>query len=310
MATVAVERFAKMLELEVLCQGAGTIEVAEQNVNRPGLQLAGFFEHFKSERLQVLGTSEMEYFDSLPHERQVHVLTRFMSYPLSGVVICRGMHVPQLMLELAAENNIPLFSTTQDTSDFITRTKHYFSMLLAPRVQMHGVLVDVLGFGLLITGDSGMGKSETALELVRHGHKLVADDAVDIVRLDDRLVGSSPETIRYFMEIRGLGIIDVRQMFGVSSVLPSKTISAVVSLQPWEEVKAQGFDRIDTKKYYTDILGIDVRKIVIPVAPGRNIASIVEIAAQNMRLDAMGYNVMDELDARLMQAARTNEMNL
>jgi len=309
MATVAVEKFAQTLELRVLCQGKGTIDFNEQNVNRPGLQLAGFFEHFKSERLQVLGTSEMTYLASLSMERQCEILQKLMSYPLCGIVICRGMQVPELMMELASEHQIPLFTTTQGTSDFISRTKDYLSMLLAPRVQMHGVLVDVLGFGLLLVGDSGMGKSETALELVRHGHKLVADDAVDIVRLGDRLVGSSPETIRFFMEIRGLGIIDVRQMFGVSSVLPSKTISAVVELLPWEEVRTQGFDRIDTKKYYTDILGIDVRKIVIPVAPGRNIASIVEIAAQNMRLDAMGYNVMDELDARLMQAAQSNEKN-
>ena len=304
-ATVSIEEFANVTQVETICRGCGEISFREKNVNRPGLQIAGFFEHFKSERLQVFGQTEVTYLESLPKTCQTAALETFMSYPLAGIVVCRDMPIHKDLIRLAKEHDIPLFSTKMGTSDYISRTKQYLSYLLAPRETIHAVLVDVLGIGMLIMGDSGIGKSETALELIRHGHKLVADDAVELMLLDGgRLVGSAPETVRFLMEIRGLGIIDVRQMFGVSAVLMQKTVGAVVQLEPWETVQQMGYDRLETEKRSVDIMGVPVQKIVIPVAPGRNLASIIEIAAQNMRLESMGYHVMDEIEARLTEIKR------
>ncbi len=300
MVQVSVEEFARVTQANIVYRGSGMLHFTVEKVNRPGLQLAGFFEHFKNERLQVLGQSEMTYLFSLTPECARERLQALMCRGIAGMVICRDMPVPQDMISFARKYEVALLSTAEGTSDYITQTKQYLSMLLAPRMTDHGVLVDVLGIGILLKGDSGIGKSETALELIRHGHKLVADDAVEMIRTQDgRLIGSAPETVRFLMEVRGLGLIDVRQMFGVGAVLHSKTISAVVQLEHWGKVQKMGMDRLDTRKRYTQILGSQLRCIVIPVAPGRNLASLVEIAAQNLRLESMGYNVMDELEARL-----------
>ena len=300
MAEVTVYLFAEKTGLKIITKGKEMLTIREGNVNRPGLQLSGFFRHFRSERLQVFGESEMTFYDTLIDEEKQRFLYTFFAYNLLGIVICRGIPAPQEFIDACEEHGIPLFTTEEGTSDFITRVKSFFSYLLAEKCSVPGVLVDVLGTGILLTGDSGIGKSETALELIRHGHKLVADDVVDLVKVDnERIIGSAPERIRFLMEIRGLGIIDVRQMFGVGAVLTSKRISLVIELMPFETVKEMGFDRLDRNKHYQEILGVNIRKIVLPVAPGRNIASIIEIAVQNIKLDDMGYNIWDELDAKI-----------
>ena len=299
MVEITAQEFAKSLNLNTIVGTDRLMSVHEINVNRPGLQLSGFFRHFKSDRLQVFGQSEMTFYDTLIEEEKNRFIYAFFSYNLLGIVICRNMSVPKEFVDSCQEHAIPLFQTNKGTSDFISDVKNYFSYLLAEKCTVPGELVDVLGMGILITGDSGIGKSETALELIRHGHKLIADDAVDLINVGNRIIGSAPETIRFLMEIRGLGIIDIRQMFGIASVLSSKTVSLIIELMPFERVKEQGFDRLDREKHYDYLLGEKIRKIVLPVAPGRNIASIIEIAVQNIRLDDLGYDVMEEINARM-----------
>ena len=300
MIKISVEEFSKRLDLTTIVSASDDeLYVKKVNINRPGLQLAGFFEDFKFERLQVFGQSEMLFYATLSTEKRNAFIRSFFSYELFGIVICRSMQIPQEIVDACREKHVPLFSSSAGTSEFITDAKDYFSFLLAEKTTVPGELLDVLGLGILITGESGIGKSETALELIRHGHRLVADDAVDLINVGDRIIGSAPETIRYLMEIRGLGIIDVRQMFGVSSVLQSKTVSLIIELVHFDKVKEMGIDRLDREKHYENLMGHQIRKVILPVAPGRNIASIIEIAVQNLRLDDMGFDVMDEIKARL-----------
>jgi HPr kinase/phosphorylase len=246
----------------------------------------------------VLGNVEMSYLDSLSAQERRTCLERFFTYDIPVVIICRGLRPHEELLDLAREKDIALMQTDVNTTTFIVQVILYLSKLLAPRTTKHAVLVDVYGVGILITGESGVGKSESALELIKRGHQLVADDIVDIRKVaDDRLTGESPETVRHFMEIRGIGIIDIRAMYGVGAVLMSKSINMEIHLENWKDKKE--YDRLGLTEEFTAIMGVSVPYMVIPVRPGRNLAIIIEVAARNYSLKKMGYSAAQELDRRL-----------
>ena len=291
--------FVKALSLKVLSPSSQThwpIDSAE--MNRPGLQLTGYFEHFAYERLQVLGNAEIAYLDRLSDADRRKRLEQYFSYRIPCLIICRDLTPPPEILELAAQNDVPVLGSAESTTRFIVSAIMYLTRVLAPHSTLHAVLVDVYGVGTLITGESGVGKSESALELIKRGHQLVADDVVDICRVNDnRLVGESPEAIRHFMEIRGVGIIDIRAMYGISAVLMSKSIDMEIHLEPWVEKKE--YDRLGLEEHHAVIMDVKIPKLVIPVKPGRNLAIIIEIAARNLSLKRMGYSAAQELDKRL-----------
>jgi len=304
MSMISAQDFIKTLELQVVVPGERTEwNVRTTDLNRPGLQFVGYYDYFAYERPQVVGKAEMSYLESLSEEVQRERLAKYFSYDMPCVVITRGMPCPPVMAELARDRNVPVYQTTAVTTRFFVSAINFLGSRLAPRVTRHGVLVDVYGVGVLITGESGVGKSEAALELVKRSHQLVADDVVDICRVaENRLVGEAPEMLRHFMEIRGLGIIDIRAMYGVGAVVPSKSIDIVIHLELWRENKE--YDRLGLSEEFITVLGVKLPYIVMPVRPGRNLAIIIEVAARNWRLKRMGYNAAAELDSRLTEMLR------
>ena len=264
------------------------------DVNRPAMQLTGFYSYFDPNRLQILGRVESTYLDTLsPEERRI-AFEQFMQYDLSAIVLCHSIPAMPECLEMAEKYDRNVFITSQDTSEFQADVIVSLKRHLAPRILLHGVLVDINGEGVFITSESSVGKSETALELIKRGHRLVADDAVEIRCLArDRLVGSAPAMIRYYMELRGIGIINVRHIYGVGAVKPRTDIDLVVNLERWEEGKV--YERFGLDEEYEDILGIKVPKVTIPVSPGRNLAILLELAAMNNRQKKMGYNAAEVL---------------
>ena len=263
------------------------------DVNRPAMQLTGFYSYFDPSRLQILGRVESTYLDTLsPEERRIS-FEHFMQYEISAMVLCHNIPAMPECLEMAEKYDRNVFITAQDTSEFQADVIMSLKRHLAPRIQLHGVLVDINGEGVFLTGESSIGKSETALELVKRGHRLVADDAVEIRRLGERLIGTAPPMIRYYMELRGIGIINVRQIYGVGSVKPRTDIDIVVNMERWEEGKV--YERFGLDEAYEDILGIKVPKVTIPVSPGRNLAILMELAAMNNRQKKMGYNAAEAL---------------
>ena len=296
---INAKQFITSLSLKVLSPSSQTEwDVHSAELNRPGLQFVGFYEHFPHDWPQVVGLTEMSYLESLPDELRKERLEAFFSYKMPCVIICRGMIPSDDMLQLAAAHDVALLGTDSVTTRFVAAAMNYLNQCLAPRATLHGVLVDVYGMGVLITGESGVGKSEAALELVRRGHQLVADDVVDVCRITEtRLIGESPETVRHFMEIRGIGIIDIKAMYGISAVLSSKTIDMVIHLEAWKEKKA--YDRLGLAEDFTTIMDVRVPQVVLPVRPGRNVAVVIEVAARNYSLKQMGYSAAQELDRRL-----------
>ena len=296
---INAQSFIQALNLQVLSpstQKEWDIHAAE--FNRPGLQFVGFYEHFPHDWPQVVGLTEMSYLESLTADVRRKRLEAFFSYHVPCTIVCRGMLPSHDMMELAAKYDTALLRTPQVTTRFIANAMNYLNRCLAPRATMHGVLVDVYGMGVLITGESGVGKSEAALELVRRGHQLVADDVVDVCRItENRLIGEAPEMVRHLMEIRGIGIIDIKAMYGISAVLTSKTIDLIIHLEPWKEKKA--YDRLGLNEDFTTIMDVRVPQVVLPVRPGRNVAVVIEVAARNFSLKQMGYSAAKELDKRL-----------
>lgn len=274
--------------------------ITTTDINRPGLQLSGYYDHFPSERIQVIGKVEYSYYSSLDEETKMDRMDRYMSYELPVIIVAREQQPDEIMIQAAKKYNRIVLTTPMGTTKFIYKLLDYLNEFLAPETLMHGVLVDVDGMGILITGESGVGKSETALELIKRSHRLVADDSVEIKKIeDDMLVGKSPDSIRYFMEIRGLGILDIKSLYGIGAVKPTKIIDLVAHLEPWVEGKY--YDRIGLDDEYINILGVDVERITIPVKPGRNLAVILEIAARNNRLKRMGYNAAQTFNENLMK---------
>ena len=291
--------FAKALGLSVHTPSTRVAwDLRSTALNRPGMQFTGFYDYFAWERPQVIGRIEGAYLESLTPAEREHVCEQFFSYDIPCIICCRGIRPPIEIAFAARAHDVPIYTTDQSTTLFTQAAINYLNRCLAPRIMKHAVLVDVYGVGILITGDSGVGKSETALELVKRGHQLVADDVVDITRVNDhRLTGQCPEMVRHFMEIRGIGIIDVRAMYGVGSVALSKSIDLVIHLEQWVEGKE--YDRLGLQEDYVTILGVKVPQQLTPVRPGRNLAIIIEVAARNLSLRRMGYSAAHELDRRL-----------
>ena len=297
---VREDDFVKALGLTTLipCESKH-LSIEESNCNRPGLQLAGYWDFFGFERPQILGLVEMTYLSMLDDATRRERLSKFFSYDLPCIIICRDIPCFDEMLVLGAARKIPIYTTPQETTYFETDLIDFLNNYLAPRETRHGVLVDVYGAGLLITGNSGVGKSEAALELVKRGHRLVADDVVDIRRVSDELIGEAPELVRHFMEIRGVGIIDIATMYGVGAVIRQKPIDMEVHLELWQNGKE--YDRLGLTDQYTQILGVKIPSILIPIHPGRNLAIVLEVAARNLRLKQMGYNAAEVLTKRHMR---------
>lgn len=301
MYSVKLEDIVKEFNLKNLTEKVDIKDIILENpeINRPALQLAGFFDYFDSERMQIIGIVEYTFLSKMTPEFRQETLKKIFSHKIPCVVICRSLKPHPEMLFYATENNVPVLQSEDSTSDFMSEVIRWLKVQLAPRTTIHGVLVDIYGEGVLITGESGIGKSETALELIKRGHRLVADDAVEIKRVSHTsLIGSCPELIRYFIEVRGIGIINVKQMFGVQSVLDSQGIDLIIKLEIWE--KGKQYDRLGLHEEYTEILGNNVTCHTIPVRPGRNLAMICESAAINRRQKKMGYNAAQDLNDRVM----------
>lgn len=268
--------------------------ISTVEINRPGLELTGYLEFFDNKRIQVLGNTEFSYLGRYGPEAQKMVIDSIFSFGPPAVIICRDIEPSNAILESAKLHKVSIFSTPQSTSDLTASLVQYLNKELAPRITRHGVLVEVYGEGCLLTGDSGVGKSETAIELIKRGHRLVADDAVEIRRTaQTTLYGQSPENIRHFIELRGIGIINARKLFGMGAIKLREKIDMVINLEQWDSSKV--YDRMGLDNEYMKILGVEVPTLTIPVKPGRNLAVIIEVAAMNNRQKKMGYNAAREL---------------
>ena len=273
--------------------------VKKKEINRPALQLAGFYESFDKDRLQVIGRVEHSFLLSLTEEKRRESIRNLFGYQIPCLIVCKDLEIFPEMMEYGREFDVPIFRTDQITTDFTAELIFWLREELADRVMMHGVLVDIYGEGVLITGASGIGKSETALELIKRGHRLIADDAVEIKKIADRrLIGSCPEIIRYLIELRGIGIINVKELYGVGSVKDQKTVDLVIRLEVWDG-QTGSYDRLGLKEEYMDILGNKVLCNTIPVRPGRNVAIICESAAMTNRQKKMGKNTAQEFADRI-----------
>lgn len=291
---VKIEDFMEDCNL-TLVQGnsTGKIYFNSVNVNRPGLLLAGFNDYFGESRIQIIGNAEYYYLISCTKEEQLEKYEALFSKKIPCLILSNDIPPATTPLEYAQKYDVPIFRSKKLTSQLVNDLVTYLNILLAPSISMHGVLLEVNGAGVLITGKSGMGKSETAMELIHRGHKLVADDNVILKRIQDNIIGTSPEKIRHFMEIRGIGIINVRNMFGVGSVLKETKVDLVIELEVWK--KNVDYDRLGLSNRFENILDVDIPKLIIPVMPGRNLAIVVEVAARNERLKKLGYNAVEQL---------------
>ena len=296
--TVLLRTIAEEHGLQVLhaSRDYETKKIVTYDVNRPAMQLAGFYNYFDPARIQIIGRVESTYLDTLSDAERLAAFERFMQFDIAALVICHGVQPFPECMEMAEKYDRTVFITPEDTCEFQAGVISSLRRHLAPRTTVHGVLVEIYGEGVLLTGDSGIGKSETALELIKRGHRLIADDAVEIRKVGrDRLVGDAPEMIRYYMELRGIGVVNVRRIYGIGAVKPESGIDLVVHLEPWEEGKA--YDRLGLTSESEVILGVEIPRVTIPVRPGRNLAVILELAAMNNRQKKLGYNAAEALAA-------------
>ena len=303
MASVKLESIIEKMKLENLTPDIdiSKIKITQPDINRPALQLAGYFEHFEATRLQIIGFVEYSYIEGLPVARKKEIYDRLLSCEIPAFVFCRELKPVELFTEIAEAHKVPLLMTKKATSAFMAEIIRWLNVKLAPCISVHGVLVDVFGEGVLITGESGIGKSEAALELIKRGHRLVTDDAVEIRKVsDETLVGSAPDITKHFIELRGIGIIDVKTLFGVSSVKDTQNIDLVIRLEDWDKDKE--YDRLGLEEEYTEYLGNKIVCHNIPIRPGRNLAVICESAAINHRQKKMGYNAAQELYRRVQES--------
>ena len=306
--SVELSKIIKEFILEVIHESEGMADVMVRNneLNRPSLQLAGFFDYFDNTRVQIIGRVETSYLEQMTLEEKEEALEKLFKRDIPCVIVTRGIEVHPIMLDLAKKYNIPLLRTGVATSRFISALIAFLNIELAPRMTTHGVLVEVYGEGVLLLGDSGVGKSETAVELVKRGHRLVADDAVELKRVSDKsILGSAPDIIRHFIEIRGIGIIDVKNVFGIGAVKNTEKIDLIINLEIWQDKKQ--YDRLGLTTEYTELLGINIPSLTIPVKPGRNLAVVIEVAAINHRQKRMGYNAAEALNERLTSEMSKNK---
>ena len=270
-------------------------------VNRPGLQFVGFYDHYEEARMQIIGKVENLFLAQLEAEERSRRLEDFFRSKPVGVIVTSSIEILPDTVEMAEKYGVPLLRTVERTSEFMAALIAFLNVQLGPRITRHGVLVEVYGEGVLLLGDSGVGKSETAIELVKRGHRLIADDAVEIKRVSaTTLVGRAPDLIRHYVELRGIGIVDVRRLFGVGSVKETEKIDLVINLENWQPGKM--YDRLGLESTTEDILGIKVPSILLPVCPGRNLSVVIEVAAMNNRQKRMGYNTAEEFNKRLMES--------
>ena len=298
-----VTEFVSAFGLTVLNQGRDydTARLTITDVNRPGLQFLDFYDYFDPRRLQVIGKAEVMYLKGLTSEHRRRCFDDLFQYDIPALVIARGLDCYPECLESAQAHGRTLLSSPETTVNFTSHVIDYLNRKLAPCVTRHGVLLDIYGEGVMITGDSGVGKSEAAIELIMRGHRLVADDAVELRRISGQLIGTAPEVIRHYIELRGIGVIDVRQLFGMRAIKVESQLDLVVHFEPWDQEKF--YDRLGIEDHFTDILEVQVPIVTIPVRPGRNLASIVEVAAMNNRHRKFGYNAAEELARRVDQRA-------
>ena len=297
---VSLAQIANELNLETVYtpQSLDLLYVNNNDINRPGLQLTGFYNYFNAEKIQICGNTEFAYMDRLDVEERTAALYELFSYKFPALIITRNHEPFPEMIDAAKQYGVPVLKTEVDTSDTMARIIAFLNLNLAQRITRHGVLIEIYGEGVLIVGESGVGKSETAIELVKRGHRLVADDAVEIKKVSAiSLVGSSPDNIRHFIELRGIGIVNARRLFGMGAVKLTEKIDLVVKLEPWDSEKV--YDRMGVDSEFTSILGVKVPSLTIPVKPGRNTAVILEVAAMNNRQKKMGYNAAQELLSNL-----------
>ncbi|MER1988077.1 HPr(Ser) kinase/phosphatase [Solibacillus sp. FSL H8-0523] len=290
-----MEKF--QLELVSGEEGIGRY-ISTSDISRPGLEMAGYFTHYPANRVQLLGKTELSFFEMLPKEEKISRMNRLCSDETPAIIISRGLEVPQELIEASNENHVPVLVSNQTTTRFSSRLTNYLEGKLAPTTAMHGVLVDVYGIGVLIMGKSGVGKSETALELVKKGHRLVADDSVEIRQEgENMLIGNAPPLLEHLLEIRGIGIIDIMTLFGASAIRPFKRITLIVELENWDPERF--YDRLGLDEEKMKIIDTEVTKLTIPIQPGRNVSVIIEVAAMNYRLKKMGVNAAEEFSRRL-----------
>lgn len=306
---VSLEKIIDEFKLETIYihKDAKEIMIEENDVNRPGLQLMGFYEYFNPERIQIIGKMEFAYLSTIDEKTRRERLQMLFAQRLPALIITRELPYFAEMLELAKEYEVPLLRSKESTSNFMSGLIAFLNLNLAPRITRHGVLIEIYGEGVFITGESGVGKSETAIELVKRGHRLVADDAVEIRKVSNiSLVGSSPDNIRHFLELRGIGIINARRLFGIGAVKMTEKLDLVVELEQWNPEKI--YDRMGVDTEFVSLLGVKVPLLTIPVKPGRNLAVILEVAAMNNRQKKMGYNAAQELLNRLGMESDAKEV--
>ena len=303
--TKIVEDFR--LEVIVRPEDFDQIQITSPEVNRPGLALAGFYEIFEPERIQLIGKAETHYLHSLDDNAKRAMLQKFVNARPVAIIYTTDLPVDEAVIQEAGAVGVPVLRTNLKTSQIMASLISALNIYLAPRITRHGGLVEVYGEGMLLLGDSGVGKSETTIELIKRGHRLIADDAVEIKRVSDKtLVGSAPDLIRHYVELRGIGIVDVRRLFGMGAVKETEKIDLVIQLENWVEGKM--YDRLGMDEEKINILGIDVPSITVPVRPGRNLAIILEVAAMNYRQKRMGYNTAEEFNKRMMRQMGVDEL--
>lgn len=308
--SVTLKKIVKDFSLEVIYapEELSDIIITCADLNRPGIQLAGFYDFFDGDRIQILGKAEIGYLELFTQDKLSKRMDKFFSLRPPAVIVARELEPPPLMIENAIKYRVPIMRTSEATTSFQSGLAAMLNIELAPRITRHGVLVEVYGEGILLLGESGVGKSETAIELVKRGHRLIADDAVEIRRVSGRsLVGTSPENIRHFVELRGVGIINARRIFGMGAVKVTEKIDMVIQLEPWDTSKV--YDRMGMENETIEILGNKVTSVTIPVKPGRNLAVIIEVAAMNNRQKKMGYNAAQELLQKLGMVEDANAID-
>lgn len=297
--SLSLSKIIKELTLEcIYLPEDKEVKIVSREFNRPGIELNGFYDYYDDKRISVIGRAEMSMLENFGKEKMDEAVEKFFSMKPPAVILSRNMEVDEHFINCARENEIPLLRTADSTSNVVSSLVAYLNVELAPRITRHGVLVEVYGEGILLVGDSGVGKSETAIEIIKRGHRLIADDAVEIRRVSNKsIVGQSPENIRHFIELRGIGIINARRIFGMGAVKPQEKIDMVINMELWDSTKV--YDRMGIDSEYAEILGIKVPVMTIPVKPGRNLAVIIEVAAMNNRQKKMGYNAAHELLSNL-----------
>ncbi len=303
---ISVQEIVEEFDLSILAGNPEDKYISISDIKRPGIELAGFWEYFTPDRVQLMGMTEISFLKELDSVRLVKSIEKLCTYDLPCVIIARGLEVPDILVEEADRNGIPLLRTDISTTRFLSLLTNYLEESLAPSQTVHGVLVDIYGVGVLIAGKSGIGKSETAVQLVKRGHRLVADDLIIVKKIGERqLVGTAPEVSRHFLEIRGIGIINIRALFGAGAVIEKVDINMIAKLEYWNEEKS--YERLGFDNLYGELMGIEIPQVVIPVKPGRDLAMVLEIAAMNYRMNLMGYNAARDFSRKVTEMLRSSK---